>query len=193
VIRLGPRGRYVTVKYVPVLPSIASMHLASAGLPQAKPEEIGMTNIRSAVPKLLMMIAVLIMALAPLLSASPAEAYRRGAAACGPRGCAAAGCGPRGCAAGAVGRDGYRRGGAACGSRGCVAGGSRGYVRPRGVVVATPNRYWRPGGAIAAGAAIGVLAGAAAVSVAGQPPRSGQCWYYTSPARTTGFWDVCSK
>ncbi|PZM14384.1 hypothetical protein [Rhizobium tubonense] len=139
-------------------------------------------------------LALFMLVAAPMLAASPADAYdRRGAAACGPRGCAAAGCGPRGCAAGAVGRGGYRRGGAACGSRGCVAGGSRGYARPRGVVVVNPRRYWRPGGAIAAGAAIGFIAGAAAVSVAGQPPSSGQCWYYTSPAKTSGFWDVCPR
>ncbi|KAA6474637.1 hypothetical protein DXT98_30690 [Agrobacterium sp. ICMP 7243] len=143
---------------------------------------------------LMMTLAVVMTALSPLLTASPADArYRRGAAACGPRGCAAAACGPRGCAAGAVGRYGYRRGGAACGPRGCVAGGSRGYVRPRGVVVVSPRRYWRPGAAIAAGAAIGFVAGAAAVAVAGTPPQPGQCWYYTSPARTTGFWDICPK
>jgi hypothetical protein len=144
------------------------------------------------VRNLIIMIAVLITSLLPLLSVAPAEA-RSGAAACGPRGCAAAGCGPRGCAAGAVGRYGYRRGGAACGPRGCVAGGSRGYVRPGGVVVVNPRRYWRPGGAIAAGAAIGFVAGATAVALAGTPPRAGQCWYYTSPARTTGFWDVCPR
>jgi hypothetical protein len=56
-------------------------------------------------------------------------------------------------------------------------------------VVVTPRRYWRPGTAIAAGAAIGFVAGAAAVSLAGTPPQSGQCWYYTSPDKTTGFWD----
>lgn len=138
-------------------------------------------------------VAALMLMLSPLLSASPAEAYyRHGAAACGPRGCAAAGCGPRGCAAGATGRYGYRRGGAACGPHGCVAAGSRGY-RPGGVVVVNPNRYWRPGGAIAAGAALGFVAGAAAVSVAGTPPHTGLCWYYTSPAKTTGFWDVCPR
>ncbi|MBY4606601.1 hypothetical protein K6M90_02815 [Rhizobium sp. 9T] len=69
-------------------------------------------------------------------------------------------------------------------------------VRPpvrRGVVVVTPRRYWRPGTAIAAGAAIGFVAGATAVSLAGTPPQPGQCWYYTSPAKTTGFGDVCRR
>lgn len=61
----------------------------------------------------------------------------------------------------------------------------------RGVVVIAPHRYWRPGGAIAAGAAIGFIAGATAASIAGTPPKSGYCWYYTTPAKTTGFWDVC--
>ncbi|MGO7207756.1 hypothetical protein ACCT30_42905, partial [Rhizobium ruizarguesonis] len=79
----------------------------------------------------------------------------------------------------------------------CAAVGStRPAVRPpvrRGVVVVAPRRYWRPGTAIAAGAAIGFVAGAAAVSLAGTPPQSGQCWYYTSPAKTTGFWDVCPR
>ncbi|WP_087001101.1 hypothetical protein [Rhizobium sullae] len=111
-------------------------------------------------------VVTLVLAGAPVLSAIPAEA-RQAAAACGRHGCAAAACGPRGCAAAAATR------------------------RPRGVVVLSPNRYWRPGGAIAAGAAVGFLAGAAAASVAGSPPQSGYCWYYTNSARTTGFWDVC--
>ncbi|PKA44822.1 hypothetical protein N2599_33650 (plasmid) [Rhizobium sullae] len=111
-------------------------------------------------------VVTLVLAVAPVLSAIPAEA-RQAAAACGRHGCAAAACGPRGCAAAAATR------------------------RPRGVVVLSPNRYWRPGGAIAAGAAVGFLAGAAAASVAGSPPQSGYCWYYTNSARTTGFWDVC--
>jgi hypothetical protein len=126
----------------------------------------------------LALIALIMVVVAPMLAASPADAYyRHGAAGCGPRGCAAAGCGPRGCAA--VGhRNGY--GGAVV-------------RRPAGVVVVNPHRYWRPGGAIAAGAAIGFVAGAAAVSVAGHPPQAGQCWYYTSPAKTSGFWDVCPR
>ncbi|ULR45667.1 hypothetical protein [Rhizobium sp. K102] len=121
-------------------------------------------------------LAVIMTVCAPVLVPAPAEAARRGVAACGPRGCGAAACGPRGCAA--VGRR------------------TAPVVRPpvrRGVVVVAPRRYWRPGTAIAAGAAIGFVAGAAAVSLAGTPPQSGQCWYYTSPAKTTGFWDVCPR
>ncbi|MBY5580492.1 hypothetical protein [Rhizobium leguminosarum] len=121
-------------------------------------------------------LAVMMTVSAPVLIPVTAEAARRGVAACGPRGCGAAACGPRGCAA--VGRR------------------TAPVVRPpvrRGVVVVTPRRYWRPGTAIAAGAAIGFVAGAAAVSLAGTPPQSGQCWYYTSPAKTTGFWDVCPR
>ncbi|MBW8791246.1 MAG: hypothetical protein JF594_26905 [Rhizobium leguminosarum] len=119
-------------------------------------------------------LAVIMTVCAPVLAPTTAEA-RRGVAACGPRGCGAAACGPRGCAA---------------------VGSTRPAVRPpvrRGVVVVAPRRYWRPGTAIAAGAAIGFVAGAAAVSLAGTPPQSGQCWYYTSPAKTTGFWDVCPR
>ena len=51
--------------------------------------------------------------------------------------------------------------------------------------------YWRRGGAIAAGAAIGVVAAATAAAWAGQPPAPGMCWYYTDPSRTQGFWDYC--
>jgi hypothetical protein len=81
---------------------------------------------------------------------------------------------------------------AACGPRGCAAVATRPAVR-RGVVVVSPRRYWRPGGAIAAGAAIGFVTGATAAAIAGTPPRPGQCWYYTNSSKTTGFWDVCPK
>jgi hypothetical protein len=57
---------------------------------------------------------------------------------------------------------------------------------------ARPGGYWWPaGGAIAAGAAIGVLAAGAAVAYAGQPPGPGLCWYYTNPGYNQGFWDAC--
>jgi hypothetical protein len=58
------------------------------------------------------------------------------------------------------------------------------WVRP-------PYYTWRPGGAIAAGAALGFVAAGAAVIYAGAPPAPGYCWYYTDPSRTQGFWDVC--
>jgi hypothetical protein len=86
--------------------------------------------------------------------------------------------GPRGGAAnrtvargGAVVRPGYRGGGVR-------------WVRPA-------HYHWRPGGAIAAGAAIGFVAAATAAAWAGSPPAPGYCWYYTDPSRTQGFWDVC--
>jgi hypothetical protein len=66
---------------------------------------------------------------------------------------------------------------------GVVAPGRR-WVRPA-------NYYWRPGGAIAAGAAIGFVAAATAAAWAGAPPAPGYCWYYTDPGRTQGFWDTC--
>jgi hypothetical protein len=58
------------------------------------------------------------------------------------------------------------------------------WVRPAGY-------RWRPGGAIAAGAAIGFVAAAAAAAWAGPPPGPNLCWYYTDASRRQGFWDVC--
>jgi hypothetical protein len=133
-------------------------------------------KIMSAVRNMLIAMSVVMLVSVPVVGFPSSAEARRAVAACGPRGCAAAACGPRGCAGAAT--------------RPNVPA-----YRParRGVVVVAPRRYWRPGGAIAAGAAIGFVAGAAAVSLAGSPPQSGQCWYYTSPAKTTGFWDVCPK
>jgi hypothetical protein len=95
-----------------------------------------------------------------------------------------------------------RRGGAVhrtavVGPRGNVA--SRTVVRHGAVAgVARPGRWvrpghytWRPGGAIAAGAALGFVAAATAVAWAGPPPVPGYCWYYTDMTQTQGFWDVC--
>jgi hypothetical protein len=65
-----------------------------------------------------------------------------------------------------------------------------GVARP-GVWVRPAHYRWRPGGAIAAGAAIGFVAAATAAAWAGSPPAPGYCWYYTDPSRTQGFWDVC--
>ncbi len=71
--------------------------------------------------------------------------------------------------------------------RGAVVGPG---VRPGGWV--RPAHYhWRPGGAIAAGAALGFVAAASVVAWAGSPPAPGYCWYYTDPSRTQGFWDAC--
>ncbi len=69
---------------------------------------------------------------------------------------------------------------------------------PRGNVVVgrttawvRPSWYrWGPGGAIAAGAALGFVAAGAAVAY-GTPPVPGYCWYYTDVTRTQGFWDAC--
>ena len=64
-------------------------------------------------------------------------------------------------------------------------------VRPGGVRWARPYR-WGPGGAIAAGAAIGFVAAAGAAAYATAPaPAPGMCWYYTDPYRRAGFWDYC--
>jgi hypothetical protein len=110
----------------------------------------------------------------------------------------------------AVGRGGGMRGGVArggvarrttvVGPRGGVASRTvvrRGAVVRPGVVAGggrwvRPARYtWRPGGAIAAGAAIGFVTAATAAAWAGAPPVAGYCWYYTDASRTQGFWDAC--
>lgn len=67
-------------------------------------------------------------------------------------------------------------------------------VRPPGPPVrwARPGYRWGPGGAIAAGAAIGFVAAAGAAAYASSPaPAPGMCWYYTDPYRRAGFWDYC--
>ena len=115
-----------------------------------------------------------------------ARVGRRGVAVAGPRG-------------GAY----VRRGAAAVGPRGAVAVRRTTVVGPRGRAVtggavvrsgrwARPGGYWwRPGGAVVAGAAIGFVAAATAVAWAGAPPGPNMCWYYTDPSRTAGFWDLC--
>jgi hypothetical protein len=55
---------------------------------------------------------------------------------------------------------------------------------------ARPYR-WAPGGAIAAGAAIGVVSAATAAAWAPPAPQPGLCWYYTDPSKRNGFWDAC--
>jgi len=67
-------------------------------------------------------------------------------------------------------------------------------VRPGyGARWARPGWYrWGPGGAIAAGAAVGFIAAAGAAAYATAPaPAPGMCWYYTDPYRRAGFWDYC--
>jgi hypothetical protein len=93
--------------------------------------------------------------------------------------------GPRG---GVYHRGGTYRGGVYRGGYGyhggVYRGGYGGWARP--------GWYrWGPGGAVAAGAAIGVLAAGAAVAYAGAPPAPGLCWYYTDPTYRAGFWDAC--
>ena len=90
----------------------------------------------------------------------------------------------------------YHRGGTVGGYRGGYGyrgGAYRGGVYRGGYGGwARPGWYrWGPGGAIAAGAAIGVLAAGAAVAYAGSAPAPGLCWYYTDPSYRQGFWDAC--
>ena len=78
--------------------------------------------------------------------------------------------------AGGVHGGGVRLGGVHGGAVGWHGGAVRvgGWSRPG-------NYYWRPGGAIAAGAAIGFVTAAAAASWAGAAPGPNMCWYYTGP------------
>jgi hypothetical protein len=102
---------------------------------------------------------------------------------------------------GARGGVAYRRG-VAVGPRGGVYRGGAAVVG-RGVAVRRPvlvggvyrpyGATWRPGGAIAAGAAVGFVTAATAAAWAGAPPSPGYCWYYTDSSRTQGFWDVCPQ
>lgn len=105
----------------------------------------------------------------------------RGAVARGPQGGVAArgpygGAAVRGPAGNAAVRPGYR-----------PPIPARGWYRPS-------SYWWRPGTAVAAGAALGFVTAAAATTYAASPPpAAGHCWYYTDPQRTQGFWDVCPK
>ncbi len=118
---------------------------------------------------------------------SPVAYARRGTAVVGPRGGAVVHrggvyVGPRG---GVV----AHRGTAVVGPRGGVA--VRGGTVVRGAWVRPGGYWWRPGGAIAAGAAIGFVTAATAVAWAGAAPGPDMCWYYTDASRTAGFWDAC--
>ncbi|WP_238178794.1 hypothetical protein [Methylobacterium oxalidis] len=102
--------------------------------------------------------------------------------------------------AGGYGRPGWHGGGVrrpiAGGGRRGIAGGfaPRGVVRRNGMVggVYRPNgAWWRPGAAVAAGAAIGIVGAATAAAWAGAPPAPGYCWYDTDASRTKGFRDRC--
>ena len=116
---------------------------------------------------------------------SKAYIAHRGATAVGPRG----GVYHRGGTAvggyrGGAYRGGVYRGGYGYHGGGVYRGGYGGWARP--------GWYrWGPGGAIAAGAAVGVLAAGAAAAYAGSAPAPGLCWYYTDPSYRQGFWDAC--
>jgi len=73
-------------------------------------------------------------------------------------------------------------------------------ARPESIPVAKPPvavggwarpgwYHWAPGGAIAAGAALGFVT--AATATWATPPQPGLCWYYTDPSQQDGFWDAC--
>jgi hypothetical protein len=92
------------------------------------------------------------------------------------------------------------RGGVAVGPRGGVAVCARGGVvvarRPvlvGGRVYRPYGAWWRPGGAIVAGAAVGFVAAASTAAYAGAPPAPNYCWYYTDATKHKGFWDACPQ
>jgi len=63
------------------------------------------------------------------------------------------------------------------------------YVGPRGGRVYVRGWNRRPYyGTIIAGVALGTIIAATA---APRPPANNLCWYWTSPARTHGYWDYC--
>src|SRR5271155_5050038 len=119
---------------------------------------------------------------------SKAFVAHRGATAVGPRG----GVYHRGGTAVGGYRGGAYRGGGAYGYHGGGVYRGAGVYRGGYGGWARPSWYrWGAGGAVAAGAALGVLATGAAVAYAGQPPAPGLCWYYTDPSYRQGFWDAC--
>jgi len=112
---------------------------------------------------------------------SKAYIAHRGVTRVGPRG----GVYHRGATVGGY-RGGAYRGGGVYRGAGVYRGGYGGWARP--------SWYrWGAGGAIAAGAAIGVLATGAAIAYAGQPPAPGLCWYYTDPSYREGVGDACQS
>lgn len=124
-----------------------------------------------------------------LYARAAARGPRGGAVARGPRGAVARG--PQG---GVAARGAYG-GAVARGPAGNVAvrPGYRPPV-PAGGWYRPPSYWWRPGAAVAAGAALGFVTAAAATTYATSPaPAAGYCWYYTNPQRTQGFWDVCPR
>jgi hypothetical protein len=81
------------------------------------------------------------------------------------------------------------RGGTAV--RRTTAVGRGGAVGRTGAWARPGHYYWPRGGAIAAGAAIGMVTAATAAAWAGAAPGPNMCWYYTDPSRQQGFWDYC--
>ena len=84
---------------------------------------------------------------------------------------------------------------AACASTAPSSSADRGLYRGRyvyrGGPWVRPRNYWWPlGGAVAAGAALGMVA-ASSAAWAGPAPGPGYCWYYTDPSQRQGFWDQC--
>jgi hypothetical protein len=97
-----------------------------------------------------------------------------------------------------------RMGGGHRGGHNVVVGGHNDYHGGHNVYRGGHNVYvgggggwrrsygWAPGGAIAAGAAVGFMTAATAAAVASsRAPAPGLCWYYTDASRRAGFWDNC--
>jgi hypothetical protein len=123
--------------------------------------------------------------------------FVRGGRGGGARGGGFHGGGARGVHGGAY-RGGGARAGVYRGGHNVYRGGHNVYRGGRNTVVvggrgAWGRGYgWPAGGAIAAGAAVGVLtAGAAAAYATTRAPAAGLCWYYRDASRRSGFWDTC--
>jgi hypothetical protein len=82
-----------------------------------------------------------------------------------------------------------RRGGTT--ARRTTAVGRGGAVGRTGAWARPGHYHWPRGGAIAAGAAIGMVSAATAAAWAGAAPGPNMCWYYTDQSRRQGFWDYC--
>lgn len=67
-------------------------------------------------------------------------------------------------------------------------------VRKKTTVVVRPVRVWTPRpyyGTFIAGVALGTVIGVAVAGAAPPPPGPNMCWYWSSPAKTQGYWDYC--
>jgi hypothetical protein len=63
----------------------------------------------------------------------------------------------------------------------------------RGSWVRPSSYWWRPGAAVAAGAAASWIGEEAVASSVGPAPGPDMCYFYTDTTKTAGFWDICPE